>query len=82
MPFITMSVLIEGKERYNQIVREVARETGVLLIEGENDIPGDPVHFTDTVHFTDAGSKAMAERVSRALVSSPILHKLLPVGAN
>ena len=76
-PFVTTRLLIDGYERYNQIVREVARETGVLLIEGEHDIPGDSVHFTDTVHFSDAGSKAMAQRISRALASSPKLQELL-----
>ena len=70
MPFVTPRLLIESFERYNEIVREVARETGVLLIEGENDIPGNRLHFADTVHFTDAGSKAMAERVTRALMVS------------
>lgn len=81
MPFVTPKLLIEGHERYNQIVREVAGETGALLIEGENEIPGDPIHFTDTHHFTDAGSRKMAERVSRALIASPELKKLLPDGS-
>ena len=77
MPFVMTRLLIEGYEHYNQIAREVARETGAFLIEGENDIPGDSLHFTDTVHFNDAGSKAMAERISRALVLSPALRKIL-----
>jgi lysophospholipase L1-like esterase len=82
MPFATTHLLLDGYQRYNQIVREVAKETGAMLIEGEDDIPGDPAHFTDTVHFTDAGSRAMAQRISRALISSPMLKQLLPVGAN
>ena len=77
MPFVTPRLVIDSFERYNQIVREVARETGVLLIEGENDIPGDRIHFADTVHFTDAGSKAMAERVTRALTISADLQNLV-----
>jgi hypothetical protein len=79
-PFASTHLLLDGYERYNQIVREVANETGALLIEGENEIPADSAHFADTVHFTDAGSKAMAERISRALVSSPRLRNLLPPG--
>jgi len=81
MPFVTPRLLIEGYGRYNQIIREVARETGALLIEGEHDIPGDSIHFADTVHFTDAGSKAMGQRISRALISSPALRKILPDSA-
>jgi len=71
MPFMTPRGLIDAYERYNQVIREVARDTGVLLIEGEADIPGDPQHFADSVHFTDAGSRAMATRVSGALARSP-----------
>ena len=78
MPFVTPKTIIEVYRRYNQIIREVARDTGALLIEGEHDIPGDAAHFTDSVHFTDAGSKAMAERVSRALAASPALRQILP----
>jgi lysophospholipase L1-like esterase len=80
-PFVTPIAVIEGYERYNQIAREVARETNAYLIEGEFDIPGDSVHFADTIHFTDEGSKAMAERVSRWLVSSAKFRKLL-AGSN
>jgi lysophospholipase L1-like esterase len=69
--------VIESYERYNDIAREVARETGALLIEHEGDIPGDPLHFTDTVHFTDLGSVAMARRIAGSLASSNELQALL-----
>jgi hypothetical protein len=71
MPFMTPRGLVDAYERYNQVIREVTRETGALLIDGETDIPGDPQHFTDSVHFTDAGSRAMATRISGALARSP-----------
>ena len=71
MPFMTPRGLVDAYERYNQVIREVTRETGTLLIDGETDIPGDPQHFTDSVHFTDAGSRAMATRISGALARSP-----------
>jgi len=68
MPFMTPDGLLTAYERYNDVIREVARSTGALLIEREGDIGGDPEHFADTVHFTDAGSAAMARRVSAALL--------------
>jgi len=77
MPFVTPATIIETYSRYNRIIREVARDTGALLIEGEDDIPGDPAHFTDSVHFTDLGSKVMAERISRSLISNPDFQQLL-----
>jgi len=77
MPFMTPEGLLASYERYNLMIREVAKETGVLLIEGENDIPGTPAYFADSVHFNDDGSKAMADRVSRTLMASPNFRKLL-----
>lgn len=77
MPFLAPATIIEIYGRYNRIIREVARESGVLLFEGEGDIPGDAAHFTDTVHFTDLGSRAMAERISRPLINNPGLRQLL-----
>ena len=77
MPFVTPRLLIDGYARYNQVAREVAAETGALLIGGENDIPGDPLHFVDTVHFSDGGAQAMADRIHRGLATSPVLRKLV-----
>jgi lysophospholipase L1-like esterase len=77
MPFVTPATIIETYGRYNEIIREVARDTGAVLIEGENDIPGDPAHFADSVHFTDLGSVAMADRISRSLISNPDFRQLL-----
>lgn len=77
MPFITANDLIAGYARYNQIVREVAANTGALLIDGEDSIPGDAAHFADSVHFTDAGSKAMADRVSRILSPALAAHGIV-----
>jgi len=70
MPFMTPRGLLDSYAQYNRIIREVAQETGALLIDGENDIPGDATHFSDSVHFSDEGSSAMAIRVSRALLES------------
>jgi lysophospholipase L1-like esterase len=69
MPFMTLDGLLNGYARYNALIVEVARAEGALLIGGENSIPGDPVHFRDTVHFTDQGSRAMARRVVDALIA-------------
>jgi lysophospholipase L1-like esterase len=77
IPFLHPRSIVAAYRRYNDIVREVAMETDAVLIEGEDDIPGDPAHFTDSVHFTDSGSRAMATRVSDALVRHPRFRALL-----
>ena len=70
MPYLSSEDLLKGFKYFNQIIREVAKDTGALLIENENDIPGDPIHFNDSVHFTDAGSKAQSVRIIETLLRS------------
>jgi len=77
MPFMTPRGLLESYARYNQVIREVAQETGAVLIDGEHEIPGDATHFNDSVHFTDAGARAMANRVSSALGRNEQVRMLL-----
>jgi lysophospholipase L1-like esterase len=81
MPFMSPVGLVEAYARYNEVIREVAKDTGVLLIDGEEMIPGDSNHFTDTVHFTDAGSEQMATRVTRALLDAPAFRALVGRGS-
>jgi lysophospholipase L1-like esterase len=77
MPSVGLDDLLFAYRRYNEINAKVAREKGALLIAGENDIPGDAVHFVDTVHFSDAGSRRMADRVFEGLVASPEFMHLI-----
>ena len=76
MPFVTPGTIISLYDHQNEIIREVARKTGAMLIEGEQDIPGDAAHFADSIHFTDVGSQVMAERISRALSGSSALRQI------
>ena len=77
MPFLTLDGLVAGFAEYNRVIRGVAAETGALLIEAENRIPADGLHYNDSVHFRDAGSRAMATRVSQALLDSPAFRRLM-----
>ncbi len=77
MPYMTVDALLDGFDRYNQIIVDVAKEQGVLLIDGEFEIPGDDTHFNDSVHLKDAGCKKMAERVVKRLAAAPAFQALL-----
>jgi lysophospholipase L1-like esterase len=77
MPFMTPEGLAVAFARYNDIIRDVANESGALLIEKEFDIPGDAIHFNDTVHFKDEGSRAMAQRIFEDLIKAPAFKKLI-----
>ena len=82
MPFMHPDGLIASYRRYNQVIREVAAATGAVLIDGEDTIPGDSRHFTDTVHFTDAGSERMAVRVRGALSGNEAVRSVLRSGVS
>lgn len=72
-PGIEFEQILAEYRRYNAIIGEVATNENVLLIGGEARIPGSPMHFIDSVHFTDAGNRRQASRVSEILLASPDL---------
>jgi uncharacterized radical SAM superfamily Fe-S cluster-containing enzyme len=76
MPYMTITELITTFESYNKIIIKVSQTENSALITGENVIPGDSAHFVDSVHFTDEGSRFMAERVYNGLIASGIFDAL------
>jgi lysophospholipase L1-like esterase len=77
MPYLTPDDVLALFAEYNRVIREVAAEEGALLIGSEDAIPGDSVHFNDSVHFKDPGAHRMAERVSTVLAESPDFRALV-----
>lgn len=71
MPYMTVDGVLAGFEALNAVIREVAAAEGCVLVDGEHGIPGDAEHFADSVHFTDEGCRAQAERVLEALDAAP-----------
>ncbi|OLE60560.1 MAG: hypothetical protein AUI36_12235 [Cyanobacteria bacterium 13_1_40CM_2_61_4] len=76
MPYMSINDLVQAYDTYNEVVRQVAQETGSMLIGNENSIPGNASHFVDSVHFTDKGSYVMAQRVAHALLESNVLEEI------
>ena len=58
--------LVEPYETCGRILREVAEEERLLLLDLGHDVR-DLAHFVDHVHTTPEGSRALAERYHRAL---------------
>ena len=77
MPYMTIDDLLKGFADYNQVIRQVSETYGTVLVGDADAIPADGQHYTDSVHFTDAGSAAMADRVSRVLIASPQVQALV-----
>ena len=76
MPYMSIDGLLDGFDEYNRAIRQTARDTGVILIDAANSIPADDAHYNDSVHFTDAGAEAMADRVAAELVNAEPLRNL------
>ncbi len=76
---LTVKGLLDAYDAYNAAIRDAAEASGVVLIDGDTEIPGDAVHFVDTMHFSDAGSEAMARRVVRTLAAAEPFRRLVSI---
>ena len=62
-------------ETFNDVIREVAAEEKVLLIDLAEILPQQRLYMYDLVHFNDVGSKLVAESVAKALLQHlPVRH--------
>lgn len=77
MPYMSVEGILQGFEEYNRVIRQVARETGAVLVDGEDAIPGTDEYFSDSVHFKDAGCQRMSRRVVDTLFASEAVRALV-----
>ncbi|MDD5173288.1 MAG: SGNH/GDSL hydrolase family protein [Candidatus Omnitrophica bacterium] len=70
MPSMGLSGLLDAHEEYNRVIRETAKEKGVILVDKELMIPGEDAYFEDSIHFSAKGCELMAKRVVDSLSGS------------
>jgi lysophospholipase L1-like esterase len=63
-------------ELYNDVVRKIAQQHHVYVIDLARDMPKDTAYFYDTYHFTNAGCQEVADIIYQHLV--PFLKKNFP----
>ena len=61
------SALLEGMRAYNQVIRRVAHERGLTLIDLDAIVPKDLDHFYDDCHYTARGNRVVARAVLAGL---------------
>ena len=66
-PELAGTGFLDLERRANDVVREVAARRGLPLFDAAAEIPPGPETFADFVHFTDAGSRAMARGLAGAI---------------
>lgn len=77
MPYMSITGMIEAREAYQRAQIDTAEKTGCGLIDLAEAIPPDGAHYVDSTHFTDAGSRRMAETVSESLLVNPEFLSLM-----
>jgi len=54
-------------KQFNEVIRDVAKDSGVYLIDLDKLIPHSKKYIYDAVHLNDAGSRLVAETVAREI---------------
>jgi hypothetical protein len=60
---LTNATARRGVDAYNEVIREVAKEKGTLLVDLDRKVPHDLVHLLDDCHFTVKGNAKAAELI-------------------
>jgi lysophospholipase L1-like esterase len=65
---IPVSAFMDLYAKFNQAIREVGKENGVLVIDLANLIPQDKQYMYDVVHLNTRGSRLAAQLISEGLL--------------
>jgi hypothetical protein len=65
---IDHAVKVAGMQEHNRIIREIAAERGVLLVDLDRDMTGNESYFFDHIHCDGPGRIRKAELVAAALL--------------
>jgi acyl-CoA synthetase (AMP-forming)/AMP-acid ligase II/acyl carrier protein len=76
-PYMSIPALIDVKDESNRVYREVAAQTGAVLVDLAGTLPPTKKYFEDSSHCTPEANRLIGERVGRALSESPQFQQLL-----
>jgi hypothetical protein len=76
-PYMSMSALLDVKDEFNRVCREVAAQTGAVLVELADALPATREYFEDSSHCTPAANRLIGEIFGRTLRQSATFRQLL-----
>jgi acyl-CoA synthetase (AMP-forming)/AMP-acid ligase II/acyl carrier protein len=76
-PYMSIAGLLDVKDEFNRVYREVAGSTGALLVELAGKLPPTKTYFEDSSHCTPAANRIIGESVGRALREDPRFQELV-----
>ena len=68
-PALSLAGLNDVYDRYNEVVRTVARESGATLVDLAQLVPKRREYFADSVHLSDLGHRIVGEAVAQAILN-------------
>jgi len=77
MPKVALPDIIAARLRFNEVIESLAPRNGYGVLDSALGVPADPIHYTDTIHFTPNGSKIMARATAAEMLASPTVRKRL-----
>jgi lysophospholipase L1-like esterase len=66
-PMLREDAFLRMEASMNGVMRSVARDKGVLLVDAAQAMPSGPAYFGDFVHFNDRGSAVFSRIVADKL---------------
>ena len=76
-PYMSVGAFMDVNDEFNRVYREVAAETGALLVDIAGMLPPTKDYFEDSSHLTPLANEIIGERVGRALGEDPRFRRLL-----
>ncbi len=76
MPWMTIDLLLDAIDLYNDALLDHAREHAVPFISDRESVPPDDTHYADAMHMTDQGCARFAQRVASFLEQNKILEPI------
>lgn len=69
-PMLSEQGLLDLERRFNQVLKELAAEKKILLVDLARQMPAGSEYFADAVHFTDKGSEFAAKSIMEELYAN------------
>ncbi len=76
-PYMSVAALLDVNDEFNRVYREVAAQTGALLVDVAGMLPPTKDYFEDSSHCTPLANARIGERVAGALAADPRFQRLV-----
>jgi len=77
MPWMSIDGMLDAMDVYNGAILRYAKDRNLPVVDDREAVPPDSAHYSDCMHFLDAGSEAMADRFVRFLGGTHIVDGLV-----